>query len=91
MLACLAQGALAGVIAGVIGQAGRIKDGSHRDAGARGGGGKDGGQAGHRAAVVVDSLDRGLRRVAGGDGGGQVYPQNVPNFSPSIIWNNWFW
>ena len=71
MLACLAQGALAGVIAGVIGQAGGVKDGSHRDAGARGGGGKDGGQAGHHAAVVVDSLDRGLRRVAGGDGGGQ--------------------
>lgn len=49
----LAQGAFAGVVAGVIGQAGRVEDGGHRDAEARGNRGEDGRQAGNGAADPV--------------------------------------
>ena len=71
MLARLAHGALAGIEAGVIGQVGGVKNRGDRDAQALGGGGEDGAQACHSAAVVVDRLDRSLHGVAGGDGSSQ--------------------
>lgn len=71
VLARLAHGAVAAVEAGVVGQAGGVEDGCDRDAQTLVGGGKDGRQARHSAAVVVDGLDGRLRGVAGGDGGGQ--------------------
>ena len=64
MLARLAHGALAGIEAGIIGQVGGVKNRGDRDAQALGGGGEDGAQACHGAAVVVDRLDRGLHSVA---------------------------
>ena len=70
-LARLAQGAVTGIEAGVVGQVGRVEDGRDRDAQAVGGGGEDGRQACDRAAVVVDSLDGSLCGVAGGDGSRQ--------------------
>ena len=71
VLARLAHGALAGIEAGVIGQVGGVKNRGDRDAQAFGGGGEDGAQACHSAAVVVDRLDRSLHGVAGGDGSSQ--------------------
>ena len=47
----LAQGAVAGIEAGVVGQVGRVEDGRDRDAQAVVGGGEDGRQARDRAAV----------------------------------------
>ena len=54
VLAGLAHGAVAAVEAGVVGQAGGVEDRGDRDAQTLVGGGEDGRQARHGAAVVVD-------------------------------------
>ena len=67
----LAQGAVAGVEAGVIRQAGGVEDGGDRVAEALVGGGKNSRKPCHDAAVVVYGFHGCLNGVAGGDGCGQ--------------------
>ena len=88
MLPGLAQGAVAGVEAGVIRQTGGVKDGGDRVAKALVGGGENRRKSGHDAAVVVYGFHGCLNGVAGGDGrcqnedvlaldhGGKIIPQN---------------
>ena len=88
MLPGFAQGAVAGVEAGVIRQTGGVKDGGDRVAQALVGGGKNSRKPCHDAAVVVHGFHGCLNGVAGGDGcrkdehvlaldhGGKIIPQN---------------
>ena len=85
MLAGLAQGAVAAVKAGVVRQAGGVKDGGDFIAHALMGGGKNSGKACHGAAVVVHGLHSGLHGVAGGDGGRQDEDVLAPDHRGEIV------